>query len=502
MSKYAPELKMYEDFYRDKDHSSITELSRALQNEAPWLSTYVTHLAYNSAEYGRKNFPMLAATEGAGNKSITTVKLQNANHEYKIPVIGRPKKTSVVLKSVYTSNSDRAGVGGTPFKVVFADRWFYRSQVLYPPHTNKALQCQVVSEPVPVGTGWEYTLQIWSKSSTLYMPYSCLKAGAVWGGGVAKVGFEDSKGVESKSYLPGATTNMLSLTRTSYKFKGNLGKKIMMFEIPVDGKVFKTYMDWEIYLANLYYREQCETDLWFSRYGKTATGEMIMIDNETQVPITSGAGLDQQIPPSNADTYSTLTYNKFYNVVREITYNITDALPKIAIWTGRGGMEYFDRMIKTELQGFTQYIPSTQFTTGQAPSYNMTYGSFFTSFRHVDGFEMEVHYHPMFDRGITSEGMPLHPQSGLPLPSHDYYFIDMSTYDGKSNIQYVIEEGRQYSVLVKGAVPPTSIPAGYSSTDFASSDRDRASIETFKSQGIQIMRPSSCFKLQCAAGQV
>ncbi len=113
---------------------------------------------------------------------------------------------------------------------------------------------------------------------------------------------------------------------------------------------------------------------------------------------------------------------------------------------------------------------------------------------------MEVHYHPMFDRGITSEGMPLHPQSGLPLSSHDYYFIDMSTYDGKSNIQYVIEEGRQYSVLVKGAVPPTSIPAGYNSTDFASSDRDRASIETFKSQGIQIMRPTSCFKLTCSAG--
>ena len=127
MSKYQPVLKMYEDFYRDKDHSGITELSRALQNEAPWLSTYVTHLAYNSAEYGRKNFPMLAATEGVGNKAITTVKLQNANHEYKVPVMGRPKKTSVVLSSVYTADSDKAGIAGTPFKVTFADRWFNRS---------------------------------------------------------------------------------------------------------------------------------------------------------------------------------------------------------------------------------------------------------------------------------------------------------------------------------------------------------------------------------------
>jgi hypothetical protein len=496
--KINPELRLYQDTYRDKDYSSITELSRALQSEATLLSPVVTHLLYSDKDFGKKNFPVLAYTEGnleAARKGVSTisrVKLDNANMEYKYPVMGAPKKTSIVVRMVGASTTP--GRAGGLFKVVFADRWFYRQQLLYPPHAEAAkLQCQVVSDPVPVSDGYEYTLKIFASTSTISMPVVCLQAGSIWSGGVAKVPFEKSKGVESRSQLPSMATNMISLMRSSYKYAGNLQKKTMMFEIPIDGKVFKSYMDYELYMAMLNFNEQRENDIWWSQYGKSTSGDFYTVDTETQIPVTSGAGIDQQIPTSNTDTYSMLSYNKFFNLVRDITFNITDELADIHIYTGKGGMADFDRMIKNELKGFTQFIDSKQYTTGDN-SYNMTYGSFFTSFRHVDGQMLTVHYHPMFDRGLIAQAAPKHPLTGLPITSHHFYFVDQTVYQGKSNLQYIVEEGRENINFVVAGV---HTPLGYPESVYRATDRDETSIENVRTGGIQIMRPSSCFKLLC-----
>lgn len=503
MAKIAPELRLYQDTYRDKDYSSITELSRALQSDAAILSPVVTHLLYNDKDYGSKNFPVLAYTEGninAAKNGVTTisrVKLDNANMEYKYPVMGAPKKTSTIVRTIYTAGQ-RPGLNGGLFKVVFGDRWFYNQQTLYPPHVNSAqLQCRVVSDPVPVGDGYEYTLKIFASTPNLSMPLSCLTSGAIWAGGVAKVPFEKSKGVESRSQLPSMVTNMISLMRSSYKYAGNLEKKTMMFEIPIDGKLFKSYMDYELYMAMLNFNEQRENDIWWSQYGKSATGDFYTVDTETQIPITSGAGIDQQIPSSNRDTYSLLSYNKFYNLVRDITFNITDSLADIHIYTGRGGMADFDRMIKNELKGFTQFIDSRQFSSGEN-SHTMTYGSFFTSFKHVDGQMLTVHYHPMFDRGLMAQAAPKHPITGLPITSHHFYFIDQTVYQGKSNLQYIVEEGRENINFVVAGV---HTPLGYPQSVYRATDRDETSIENVRSGGIQIMRPTSCFALLCGFGQ-
>jgi hypothetical protein len=501
--KIKPELKLYQDTYKDKDYSSITELSRAMQSEATLLTPIVTHMIYNDKEYGKKNFPILAYTEGSKAgiegkaKTITKVKLDDANFEYKYPVMGAPKKSSLVVRSYYTAG-DRPGLGGSIFKIVFADRWFYRQQTLYPPTINRAqLQCRVQEDPIPVSDGWEYTVKIFAGTSGLYMPLSCLAQGSVWTGGVAKVPFEGSKGTESRSQMPSMATNMISMHRNSYKYKGNLAKKVMRFHIPIDGKLFKSYMDYELYMSMLYFNEAREHDIWWSQYAKSNTGEFYTVDNETSIPITSGAGIDQQIPTSNIDTYSILTYNKFFNMVRDVTFNITDEVSDIHVYTGKGGMEGFDKMIKNELKGFTQLIDSRQFSKGEN-TWDMVYGSFFSSFRHIDGQMLTVHYHPMFDRGVYAEGQPKHPVSGLPICSHHFYFIDQTVYQGEANLQYIVQDGAENINFV---VPGVYTPMGYPETVYRATDRDATSIENVRTGGIQIKRPSSCFKLLCNLGQ-
>lgn len=470
------EFILSKDTYREKDYASITELSKAMQNEGSWLSTVVTHMQFTSQQYGQSNFPMLFLTEGMGQiKPVDTF-------DYKYPIIGRPKKSSMIAKTVFTG-ADKPGIGRGLFKIPFVDKHFANQQNIVA-RGNVTLRIQ--GEPEYLDGMYWYPVQLWGNESA-YCPLNLLTQGSVWGGSVFKVGFEDSYGVESRSYLGGTATNMTSLVRHSYKLKGNVQNKVMKYTIKVDGQTFMYYTDWEMYLADLAFKEQCEFDLWTSPYGRDSKGEFIMYDNKTGVGIPSGAGIDQQIP--NRDSHSFLTYKKLSSIIRDITFNISETMPNIEVWTGTGGMQDINDALTDKLRGFT-VVDSKQFSSGDN-SWNMTYGSYFKAFRHQDGGLVTFRHHPGFDRGIRGDISDTNPVSGLPKSSHDLYILDRSMYEGESNLQYTQEKGREYT---KWTVPGSIIPKGFSVSDVRASDRDSSSVHGMKSQGIQIMRPTSCYK--------
>lgn len=491
MPDVNPILKLIPDTYNDKGFSSITDLSRASQSEAAWLSPYVTHISFAmGGSYSRINFPMLAMTEGNIRNTSAVKKIDN--FEFKYPILGRMKKTSTIAKTIYTS-TDKPGVGGSTFKVYFTDRWFSNGQTVYAPSEQS---CRVQGDPVKVGDSYAYNMTMWGSSQSAFMPLTDLQQGINWSGGVHKVGFEDSRGTESRDYLGGVATNMTSLVRKTYKLKGNVGEKIMKYQIKADGKVFEGYVDWQIFLCDMQFKEDCEADLWYSVYDKNSDGEIVMIDSETSIPVTSGAGIDQQI--TNTDTYSYLTYNKFANTISDVFFNIAGAdAPVIDVWTGTGGKREFDRAMKDDLKAFTVFVDSKQFAEGGPNTNNMVYGSYFGSFRHVDGYVVNLRYHPMFDRGHRADIAPLKPGTNLPLTSFDFYFIDSSTYEGVPNVQYIQEKGREMETwTVAGA----KVPKGFPDTGMRATDRDASSVQFMKSQAVQIKNPVACFKLKCVIG--
>lgn len=491
-SKINPILKLTPETYKDKAYSSITELSKALQSESELLSPIVTMIGYTSQHYEKNHFPLLFNTEGFG-KTKGLKKLSNANFEYKYPIMGNLKVTSQVMKSYYVAGN-KAGLGGAYFKIVFADRWFSRNQILYPFANNAFnMQCQVKQDPTQLATGgWEYTLKLLNPLPSAFMPIASMKEGATWSGGTHKVGFERSKGTESRSQLPAMATNMVSFSRRSYKYTGNVAKKVMKFEIPIGGKTFRTYMDWELFLMEMKFKCDIETDLWTSQYGKNANGEFFNYDDETQVPITSGAGVDQQIPPANSDSVSFMTTNKWKNIVRDVTVGINDTIERIKVYTGKGGFEDFDNAMKNDLKAFATPIDFTGKVVEGQNSWSMTYGSYFGMYRLVDGQVLELIHNPAFDNGEIAQSSPKHPLTGLPLTSHNYYFLDDSNYSGEANLQYISEDGKEFTKVVAGV---NGVPIGYQDSVLVSTDRDETSIEKGKSHGVQIFRPSSCFKL-------
>ena len=479
---HNPILRLYEASFNDKEFSSTNHLSKALLTQSEWLAPMVTHAYGTSGQFGANNFPLSFVTEGMGNVK----KISSTDLSYKNAVIGKPKKTSTISVVTYTA-TDKPGLGHGKFRVVFADRWFYKSLSVFSP---SKIECRVQSDPRAVAGGWEYELQLFNPSATAYMPVADLAAGTVWGRSLAKVSKERSRGVESRSYSYFATQNQLSVTRSSYKLAGNIKNKIMVLEIKADGQTFKYWTQWEMFLRQLDFKEACETDLWVSEYNKDENGVINISDEDSGEIVTSGAGLLQQIP--NQDSYAIMTTRKIESLVTDVFFNASDAdVVDVDIFTGTGGMREADRAMKTASAGFT--LVDTKQISGEG--YNMMFGAYFNVYRHRDGHKVTFRKLPIMDKGVFADISRRHPIDNLPMEGYNMYCVDNSTYEGVRNLQYVSEAGREE---VNKVVPGMSaLPDGYNETLYVSSDIDASSIEWMKTQGISVMKPTNCFKMLC-----
>lgn len=477
---HNPILELYPATFNDKEFSSANHLSKALLTESEWLSPVVTHAFGTSAEFGKRNFPLSFVTEGMGNvNSISSTDLS-----YKLAVIGKPKKTSEVAVSA-ASAGETPGRGHTKVSVVFKDRQFFKSLSIYSP---SRIECRVQSNPEQVQDGWRYEIVIMKASSQAYIPVSDLQSGAVWVRGISKVGKERSRGVESRSYTPYTTTNQLSIVRHSYNIAGNVQNKVMVLSIKANGQTFKFWTQWELFLKQLEWKEQCESDLWYSEYNKDENGVIHNIDEDSGEVVPSGAGMLQQIP--NEDQYSILTVNKLESLITDIFFNASDAdIVNVEIYTGTGGLREASRAMEKASTAFT--LVDTNFVKKNSDGF-LTYGAYFNTYKHRDGHTVTFKKLPLMDRGIMADISAPHPNDGLPLESYNMYCVDNSTYEGMRNLQYVSEKGREnIEFVVAGA----STPKGYGESVFRASDIDACSVQWMKSQGIQVMKPTNCFKM-------
>jgi hypothetical protein len=480
---HNPILRLYEASFNDKEFSSTNHISKALLSQSDWLAPMVTHAYGTSANFGNNNFPLSFVTEGMGSVK----KISSTDLSYKQAILGKPKKTSTVSLSYYTTG-DKPGYGRTKFKVVFADRWFHKSLTVYSP---SRLECRVQADPRPVSGGWEYELQLMNPSATAYIPVSDVAAGQTWGRGIAKVGKERSRGVESRSYSPFMTQNQITVTRDTYKLAGNVKNKVMVLEIRANGETFKYWTQWEMFLRQIEFKEKCESDLWYSEYNKDSDGIIHMIDEDSGEVVTSGAGMLQQIP--NQDSYSILTTSKIESLVTDIFFNASDAdKVNVDIFTGTGGMREAHRAMANASKSFS--LVDSKVIQGQAPGF-LTFGAYFNVYRHIDGHTVTFRKLGLMDKGVMADISSRHPNDNLPLESYNMYCVDNSTYDGVKNLQYVSEAGREE---INKVVPGMSaLPEGYTDTLFASSDIDACSVEWMKTQGIAMIKPTNSFKLFC-----
>lgn len=471
-------MRVYKQFYNDSQMTDMNSLAKALIAKPTQLSPVITFLG------GRedKKFPLAMATEGTGNATS----IDQLEYEYRVQ--SRMDHSRPVANT--PSNTDNVGKGHAMFVVPFPDRWFIKDYVLI---SQSGVQARIMSEPVPSGNDFNYTLQLVNPDPNASVPAEDLTEGSLWAQLYAPVGTDFSRGNASNWTSPSLIRHKLTTLRKSYQFSGNAKDMVAEFELPTGSGSTKLWMDYEEWQKMLQFKQEYEVANWYGEQSYNANGETQLKDDNGQ-PIVIGPGLLEQV--INKETYSELTEKKLQDVIGDLFFGMTDAdNMEVTLFTGTGGAREFDKAMKGYLTAntYSQFNDKT-FVTGSGRK--LTLDGYFTSYKHVDGHVVNVVKVPLFDHGPVAQASRKHPQSGLPIESYRMVFVDQSRYDGQGNLQMINKKGRE---MLRWAVAGSTVPKGFSGNDLRASDIDGASVHFLKTCGIVLKRFDTSIDLQCVA---
>lgn len=474
------------DYHEGKGYTDETSLANAFLTRPDRINPVITHLQGKESD----KFPLSFLTEGQGKRGIRTIAINDVEYEW--DTFKRLRLSDTVVSTTY-AGSDKPGLGGQEFHVIFESDWLKTDHTVASP---SGIQCRIQGRPVRVGNHFKYTLVLQVQTPGRFVQLSELAAGKKWSmvGGAA-VSQSRSRGNESNTQMPGKMKNQVSTIRKSYEVPGNLANKVVEVIFDIDGKKTNLWIRFEEWQHMLQWRQACEEHYWYSEYNRLENGSVPLKDQHNGKPIYIGAGVFNQIP--NRDTYSSLTTKKLKNTVADIFYGATDTgNMNVVLYTGEGGMEEFDNAIKGDSL-FTKLASgniSDKFVKGSGR--NMTFTGFFTQYEHIDGHTVTVKKLPLLDHGGRAENSPKHPETGKPLESYRMAFVDMSNYGGENNVKMVHEKGRSYIRRIERGMNDVGFDFKGNNTDLVSTDEDTSMIHFLASKGICIRRNTHCFLLE------
>lgn len=472
-----PRMYARRTFYSDQQKTDVSNITSALLSQPEKLSPMLTFLGGKEDQ----RFPLSMFTEGVGNvRSIEKL-------EYEYDIMTRLRKTRPIAKT--PANTTDLGKGGAFFKLTFPDKWFIKDYVLV---SKTGVQVRIMSEPVPNGVNYDYTVRLVSPDVGMFIPAADVQGGSAFAQMFAPVGIDWSRGNASNWEAPAKIRQKLTTVRKSYSYSGNVKHEVVELGLPAkSGGTSRFWIDFEEWQHMLAWKEECESFYWYGQQSYDENGVTRMLDENGQ-PVVIGPGLLEQI--QNKESYSVLSANKLKNIIRDVFYGMTDGQNKsVTLYTGIGGAEEFDNAMKSELDANTyrQYNDG-KFISGSGRNLELT--GFFTTYQHIDGHVVRVVKVPLFDHGAVAQASVKHPRTGLPLESHRMVFVDQSNYNGQPNLQMVTRKNRE---MVRWAVAGSTIPTGFTGNDLRASDIDGCSVHFLKVAGIVLKRFDTSIDLQC-----
>lgn len=501
MFPFNGELKLSEATYSDAAYAGMQRLHELRMSDTSMAHYLNSSMTYAYGTGFSKNFPTLTELQGK-NKKRAVKSIDGTVYMY---LLGKPKKTSVVGKCVYSPN-DAIGANNSTIFIYFKDRWFMKNQKIYGGGFN-GTQLHLQSSGEKEGSYYKYTAKVIGGGT---VPYALMQPGTVWGAGVVAVSLEHSHGTESRSYGGYRIQNQIGMYRASINVAGNISNKVMNVSIVTDKGTFTTYTDWERHLAELTFNEAKEIDLIMSKWNKDEDGYIQNVDVDSNKPVPMGMGIWEQIPNFNTLYYSRLTENKLSRWITDIL-SIAGNLDMIGksgyyidIIGGYGLMEEFNNAIMRNSSKLT-FIDSNYFIKDNGTRGGLQYGAYFTEYRHLSGVIFRFTHHPFFDANSPlADSSPVHPLNpSLRLSSYFGMVLnfgevsvgkDMSKSGTAHNIEYLFEEGREYDEwVVEGGSKLPNVNKSYS----RSTDIDASAQHMVCTQGVHCHYPSSMGKIIC-----
>ena len=376
------------------------------------------------------------------------------------------------------TDDSTAGLGNTPILLWLEDNWFGPTAILE--FDNKDFQVRVSGAPYQDGNLWVYTCFVADGNPTSYIPSEYLKAGCQ----VSRLASAVEEYSEEGDILNYNTHfKMRNITGSAYSTV-----MAIALQDPKTGKKSYLWADYQEWVAMREWYKRCERMLVYMKNNVNKDGSCNLKGTNGR-PVFIGAGLLEQIAPSNRRFYTRLSAELLEDFLFDLSYNVlgTNERKFIAL-TGEMGMREFDRVLKEKM--INMNLIDTVFVTGSGDS--LTFGGQFKTYKMFNGIELTLKYFPLYDD--TTYNRMLHPITLKPLESYRMTFLDLGRRDGEANIVKVVRKDREFVTwYTGGAVAPT----GYanSKSTLRSNGKDGYTVFFLGEMGIMLRDPRACGEL-------
>lgn len=284
--------------------------------------------------------------------------------------------------------------------------------------------------------------------------------------------------------------NYLTTIRINYDITGSAYSTVMAIALqdPKTGKKSYLWADYQEWVALREWYKRCERFLVYMKSNVNKDGSCNLKGTNGR-PVFIGAGLLEQIAPSNRRYYTHLTAELLEDFLFDLSYNVLGTNErKFVALTGEMGIREFDRILKEKVVNMS--LIDTVFVTGSGDS--LTFGGQFKTYKMTNGIELTLKYFPLYD-DITYN-RKLHPVTLKPLESYRMTFLDLGRRDGEANIVKVVRKDREFVTWTTGGAV---LPSGYgkSINTLRSNGKDGYTVFFLGEMGIMLRDPRACGEL-------
>ena len=357
--------------YAAKDYNGLVTANNlgALYMKRPQLVTNTIHQIFRT---NLKNamFDFL--------NQFPTVEVEENNY-YEWMLQGQHDKNIPLLEAYDATGTSAAsagelGAGVAAFYVVFGEEYFEPDNIL---KGNKAEYLLRVISVKPKGTNFEYEVELLTSDPLLSVPAEELEAGQRW----AKFFNVAPSTLSSRGQKPNFTSpfrmrNRITMQRFEYEVPGNMineGKNYPLeFSFPgLDGKQEKVWINYLDMIA-MYQAEVANVVMHFyGLHNFTEKDLFLNKDASGKYPLESGAGLFEQIAPSNIHYYSTLDLDFLTEVFLDLSIGRIEMGNRVVtLCTGEYGIRDFHRAVLAK--GGTELMITTSAGNGPGRSNDTT----------------------------------------------------------------------------------------------------------------------------------
>lgn len=476
--------------YDDRGYSNEETIAHLMLQRPEEINNTLTYT------YGMDDdrFPLTFLTEGQGSvgvKDISTV-------QWTWKTMGRMKFDDYITKA---PTGDKIGLGGAMFELEFSTHWLIEQYGLIGP--DGVTQLRIMKDLGPSANGYKYLVRLTTPNPNAYVDADLLKAGKYWSMTAPTISESRSKGNRSNVMGPGKMTSQLEFHRYSKEIAGNISNVVVTYEFKTkSGGTTNLWINEEMRQYDIQCRIMDEERLWLAEYNRNERGEIILDDMDSGLPIPHTSGMIEICRESNYDTYGeVLTLHKLERTAFDVLNKDTDnGTMEVVLFAGKGFLQDFDKAIRDEVKSNGYIDALGEKSIGEYEG-GLSYGKYFKQYKTIDGHIITCKPLSFLDNGTIAEaakknGM-VHPRTGLPLTSHQAFFVDMSMYGGERNIRKMRMKGQVYKAgVLKGL---TDIPASWGAvpTNSISTEIDMSRYEVKNSYGLQVNNSSKMFMLKC-----